>query len=88
MGNPTNATYSNFTIKAQWGRSYDWDRYTPESHEKWEKSLHSKETPYTEDLKRGVWNKIEMILTPASADELQYLVISIDSKSVVLNSLP
>jgi len=88
LGNPTNATYTNFTIKAQWGRSYDWNKYTPDSHEKWEKSLHSKDIIYTEELKRGVWNKIDMILTPASANELEYLLISIDSKSVLLNSLP
>jgi len=69
-------------------RSYDWNKYTPDSHEKWEKSLHSKDIIYTEELKRGVWNKIDMILTPASANELEYLLISIDSKSVLLNSLP
>ncbi|MEW6408644.1 MAG: hypothetical protein AB1488_00830 [Nitrospirota bacterium] len=51
---------------------------------KWWKSLQEKEVPFTEELKPASWNKIELIISPAKAEQIGYLVLSMDTEVVRL----
>jgi len=84
IGNPSNATFSNVTIKVRWARAYNWNSFTSSSYKQWQSSVHEKEITLTSDLQPGSWNAVDIDLVPASADELGYLELSMSSPSVIL----
>jgi len=45
-------------------------------YEAWEKSIREKETSFAETLNPGRWNKVELVISPAKADEIEYLELS------------
>jgi uncharacterized coiled-coil protein SlyX len=81
IGNPNLITYSGFTLKAKWGRAEP-DDFT--EYENWRGSLHEKELELAADLKPGVWNTVEFVLSPASATDLAYVEVSITTNRVML----
>jgi hypothetical protein len=92
IGNVNSATYSGFTLHAEWGtkvpqltefRSGDeWDKFFGA----WEQSLRKIDIDSTLDLKPGSWNSVDIVLSPAKADELGYIGLSITTNSVILTA--
>ena len=84
IGNPSSMGYSGYKLKIRWGRAYDFNKYTEASYVEWDKSIQEKEISFTEKLDPGVWNPAEVILTPASADQLGYMTLTISTATVSL----
>lgn len=93
IGNPNLITYSGFKLKAQWGSkspSYPTDgQRNPESaarwqvvYSEWKQSLREKEIESTAELKPGLWNTVEVILSPAKSNELGYIQVSMTTDKV------
>src|SRR6266542_825054 len=72
IGNPNFATFSGFKLKAKWGAKAP--RYPQDAQIRnantwqidfaaWEKSLHEKEIESAIELKPGVWNTVEVVLS-------------------------
>lgn len=82
IGNMTMATFSGFDLTLRWSTK------EPDiSSGKWLQWLRSrkvKEEHFTQDLLPGRWNQVDVILTPARADELGYLEVSLATNVVSL----
>lgn len=87
IGNPSAARYTGFKLKMKWAKHLPgdagWDSYL-----EWLKAIKEKEVSFTEPLMPGTWNKIEVILSPASADELGYFDVSVETDIIELTSQP
>lgn len=86
IGNPSYATYAGFTLKAKWGPKYDYSAYSVASYAKWEESLREKEFSFTDHLRPGVWNWVEVILADTKANELGFFQLSLEADTVSLLS--
>jgi hypothetical protein len=78
VGNPYSASFKGITIKAKWGPAFD--SKVSESDEKyyenWQKSFREKEETMTDELKPGTWNVLTLILSPAKAEDLGLIELS------------
>ena len=82
IGNPSTSEFAGFTLKAKWGEAFDpKGRVT---YADWKKSLKSKEETFTEHLKAGHWNKIDLVLAPAKPEQLEYIEIEMEVNQVLL----
>ncbi len=90
LGNTSSVIYSGFTLKAKWGRRYDYSVTQPDQleYDKWIKSLQKKEVSFTNELKPASWNKVELILSPVKPEEFDYLEISMETDIVKLFENP
>jgi hypothetical protein len=86
IGNPSFATYAGFTVKTKWGKVYNWTTYSEASFNEWQKSLQEKEVSFPDALDAGAWNNVEVILAPATADQLGYIELSLSTDTVKLTS--
>lgn len=84
IGNPSYVTYTGFKLKVKWAKKYDSSKFSYASWSEWSKSIREKEIPFTEKLEPGTWNEVELILSPASADQLGYVRLSIETNQVGL----
>lgn len=84
LGNPSAASYNGYTLKVRWGPAYDWSKYSEESYAKWEKAVREREIPYTDSLRAGTWNRAVFIASPTAKDELGFVQISLETKTVSL----
>lgn len=93
IGNPYNMSYNGFTLKAKYGnRPSDFPKDGTaeeiaawrETYTEWEKTLHQKDSSFTETLAPGAWTKIKMILTPSKPEELAYLSFGMATDEVSL----
>ena len=87
IGNPSSASYAGYKIKIRWAKAYDYNKYTEASYNEWDKSAQEREISFTDKLESGVWNPAELILTPATADQLEYLILSISTSVVSLRRI-
>jgi hypothetical protein len=81
IGNLTTATFNSFDLKLKWGAK------EPEYSDKWIDWWHglkTKEQHFTDDLVPGRWNRVEVALVPASANELGFLQVSIETNALTL----
>lgn len=83
IGNPQFAVYNGFTIKAKWGPQWDFQK-TGQSFSDWEKALREKDFTLADTLLSGSWNKVEFVLSPAKADEVGYIEVSMTTNEVSL----
>jgi Protein of unknown function (DUF3251) len=84
IGNPLSASYAGFKAKVKWAKVYDYKQYSPASYEEWQKGVQEKEVPFTDVLESGSWNKIALIVTPATAEQLGYVTLSLTTNAVKL----
>ncbi len=84
IGNPSFATYTRFKLKVKWNRSYDWAKYSDVSYQAWNGALHEKEASFTDALKPGTWNKVELLLPTTKGDELGYFLLSMETDMISL----
>jgi hypothetical protein len=86
IGNPLSVSYSGLTAKIKWAKYYDSNQFTPDSYAEWQKSIQQKESSFPDVLEKGAWKKVELIVAPATAEQLGYLKLSINTKTVITDA--
>jgi len=84
VGNPLSARYSSPHLKVRWGKLYDYSHYTEASFNEWKEGIQEKEVSLTDVLDAGTWNNIELILTPATSEQLGFVTLSMGTDTVKL----
>jgi hypothetical protein len=84
IGNPSLSEFNGFILKVQWGKAFNPNGKV--TYADWKESLKSKEVRFTEHLKPGHWNKIDLALAPAKLDQLEYIEIEMEVNHVLLTS--
>src|SRR5437660_7322103 len=94
IGNPNLVTFSGFKLHAKWGRrapTYPADNQQPNAvgtwqtaTARWRQSLHDKDIESTIELKPGIWNTVQFVVSPATPEELDYLALSMTTDRVSL----
>jgi len=76
IGNPFNADFKNIKLKASWA---------PCEGEGEDFKFKQKETSFIEPLKRGTWNKVQLILVPSQPKDLCFLYLSMDTEGCIIS---
>ncbi len=84
VGNPSFATYTGFKVKVRWNSNYDWNKFTQEGYDAWNKNMREKEIAFTDSLSPGSWNRVELLLPTTTGQQLGYLALSMETNVVVL----
>jgi len=84
IGNPSSATYRGFKLKVKWNAKYDWTKFTNDSYEKWHAAIKEKEISFTDILIPAKWNRVDLLLSSTSADQLGYFQISMQTDTISL----
>jgi hypothetical protein len=84
IGNPLSASYSGVKVKVRWARAYDFTKYTEASFDDWQKSVQEKATSLVDVLAAGTWNNVEVILAPATTEQLEFVTLSMSTDTVRL----
>jgi hypothetical protein len=84
IGNPLAVSYMGFKLKVKWGKPYDIKSKPFRSYDDWEKTLHKSEKSFTDLLKPASWNKVELILSPATAEDVKYVNIEMGTDNISL----
>lgn len=84
IGNPLLATYPGFKVKVKWSKAYDYSKFTSASYEEWKKSVQEKEFDLTNSLSSGSWNPVELVLAPATPEQLGDVELSITTNTIRL----
>jgi hypothetical protein len=74
----------NSKITVRWKKQYDFGKYTETSFDEWTKSAQEKETSLTDVLDAGSWNNVELILAPATMEQLAIVTLSMSTETVRL----
>ena len=86
IANPLSVSYSGFTAKIRWAKRYDTNQFTNDSYAAWQKSIREKEMSFPDVLEKGTSKKVELIVVPATAEELGYLKLSVNTKKVIMDT--
>jgi hypothetical protein len=84
IGNPLLVTYPGFKAKVKWSKAYDYSKFTSPSFEEWKKSVQEKEFDLPNSLSSGNWNPVELVLAPATPEQLGDVELSITTNIVRL----
>ena len=82
IGNPNAAQYSGMRFKLHWGKKWDADSII--KYEDWRASLMNGEYTYGGELSPGEWSEVTIDLTPAGANQLEYIELEMEVDSVQL----
>jgi hypothetical protein len=82
IGNPFFITYGDIKCKVKWGIKNE--NFKREKYIEWWQSLRKKEISFTQEIKPGSWNKVELILVPAKPEELGYIKLDIETDYISL----
>lgn len=90
LGNPFSSSFVNPKITIKWGLGplkYYQENKSEENSildllDSWEKSLYQKKTTILKELKPGIWNRFEVIVSPAKLHEIEYVEFSFDISTV------
>ncbi len=75
IGNPTSATYTGFTLHAQWGGVFA----TPS-----DTMTQQRDIAFPNTLRPAAWNRVEVILTPATAEQMKSVFLSMETSQISL----
>ena len=84
IGNPNYANFRNFTLRLVWG-----ERWSPRSkltYDQWRDSLTGAQYKFKGDLRKGMWNPVELDLVPARAEDLDYIECELGVESIELET--
>ncbi len=77
LGNPWFTSYSGAEFKLTWAKTLEFGK--PDfDYEEWKKTKQEKTVKITNTLSSGSWNPVEIVLTPATPDQLGYLNLEIN----------
>lgn len=82
VGNLSYVTYRGFTITAAWGKKFTAGMKFAD----WRPSRQEKEISFTDTLLPGRWNRVDLFLVPASAEQLGFVNITMKTSVVTLVS--
>lgn len=82
VGNLQDATYDGITLDSKWGKPWKFGGRV--SYTDWYKRLNEKKFVLTNTLLPGTWNRVPIVLSPAKADQLGYLEVSMKTSEVSL----
>jgi len=86
IGNPSYASYSAAKLKVRWNKRYEYEKYTETSFAEWQKAFQEKEISLTDTLDAGRWNNVELIIAPATTEQLGIVTLSMSTDTVMLTS--
>ena len=86
IGNPMAAKYSGAKVKLTWNTFYDAHKYTEASFQEWQKNEQEKEVVLPTTLLPGTWNNIDVILAPATIDQLGDVTFTMSTNTVLLTT--
>ena len=79
IGNPSSATYSHFTISGTWPQfAGRFSILLPSTKTK------TRTQTYVGDLPGGSWTRIDFVATPATADDMKGVKLTLDTNTVSL----
>jgi len=81
IGNPMDMDFNGFVLSCQWGLAPK----IGANYDEIQKSQKSQDFQRTEVLLAGHWNPVELIIAPATTDEIKNLRISIKLNTIGLN---
>jgi hypothetical protein len=84
VGNPTTLMVDNPKLTIEWGPADS----GKDSYDAWKKALRQTTVTLNESLRPGFWNNVEVIVSPAKANELAHFKVSIETDSVSLTHPP
>lgn len=94
IGNPNFITFSGFKLKAKWGlkapkyadfgKEIDPPTKWQTAYSLWQKAVREKEIDSPIELRPGIWNTVEIVLSPAKVEDLGYLELSMQTDKVML----
>lgn len=80
IGNPNLITYDQVKLHISWGEAYDGKK----AYNEWLNALKSEDVVIDKSLLPGVWNKVTVVLSPATASETGAIFLSISTNSIYL----
>ena len=86
IGNPSAAAYSGVKLMVKWSTAYDSAKYTEASYNEWKKGLQEKEMSLVDTLEAGRWNSVELILAPATTEQLGVVTLSMSTDTLSLGT--
>jgi len=87
IGNPQSVTYDGVTVTLKWGPPATRSIYTNQTAiTAWQNAQKTKTDKLLFQLLRGYWNNAEVIVTPATTEELRNLQISIETSTLSLGT--
>jgi hypothetical protein len=87
IGNPQSVTYDGVTVTLKWGPPATRSTYTNQTTmTAWQNAQKTKIEKLPFQVLAGYWNNAEVIVTPATTEELRNLQISIETSSVSLRN--
>ncbi|MEX3856408.1 hypothetical protein AB3X94_20480 [Paraburkholderia sp. BR10923] len=75
VGNPNMVTYDGAKLKVQWAEKPRWGDASFDST-KWNASIQSKEIDVVNELLPGALNPVEVVISPATAAQTDYLTLT------------
>jgi hypothetical protein len=86
IGNPSSVTYSGFKIHVKWNSRYDYDHFSEPGYSNWQKAQREKDDSFVDRLPPGSWHKISIVLPATAADQLGFLILSMETNTVSLRT--
>lgn len=88
IGNPYAMDFNGFGVSCKWSLPYLYTNGVASNAEAVKNSEKSKDLQQTEVLRGGWWTPVELTISPATADELKMLRISVIPNNITLLSKP
>lgn len=82
IGNPNLITFNGITLHIQWGEAPS-SRY--KNYYDWINSFKSEKIEINKPLLPGIWNKITVVLSPATPNETGVISLSITTNQILLH---
>lgn len=87
IGNPQSVTYDGITVTLQWGPSVTRSISTNKmALIAWRNAQKTKTDKMLSKLLPGYWNNVEVIVTPATTEELRNLEVSVETGTLSLGT--
>jgi hypothetical protein len=82
IGNPNFVTYNGIKMLLKWGEANQSDTNSSDSYQ----SLKSVKVEINKRLLPGTWNKVTVVLSPATSDETGFIYLALELHQVMLNA--
>ncbi|MEX1245035.1 MAG: hypothetical protein WEB59_06275 [Thermoanaerobaculia bacterium] len=85
IGNITSATYHGFELDAEWPPAIP-EKPDADNMETWSKKTEAQKRKFsfTDDLTPGAWTRVRLSLTPAAAEDVKAIEISMETSQIGL----
>ncbi|MCK5581054.1 MAG: DUF3251 domain-containing protein [Candidatus Omnitrophica bacterium] len=83
VGNPNAAAYSGIKLKMRWGKKWD-ESLMNVPYQTWRDSLARADYMYSGSVEPGQWTEIPIDMTPAQANQWEYIECEIEVSSLKL----